>query len=196
MKDYIHDETKYIKRQDLKEFLDAMNECDFAPDEIENEHKFHLVFEYLINLTEKAPYFLQSYEYALAMTEVIEPTKELEELQAFLFQKWVEACQFIAAKDEIFGKKIEWGWMENRPLIRGLCHEANSLWMQGEIKEANKLFKNLYKANPSDNLGIRYSIKATDKGMSIDEFHSRFLQTDELSNGYKEKELLKWFGKE
>lgn len=98
MKEYIYEETKYIKRKDLNEYADLMLQYDFIPEEIEDNKEFNIVFQYLVNLTEKAPDFLQPYEYALSMLSLIEPDEGLRQLQKDLEAKWVAACQKIARR--------------------------------------------------------------------------------------------------
>ncbi|WP_417266373.1 hypothetical protein [Brumimicrobium sp.] len=95
MEEYIYDETKYIKRQDLNDFIDQMSKYDFAPEEIESQSEFNIVFQYLISLILKAPDFLQSYEYAFRMIGQLEPDKKLLELEKDLEAKWFDACERI-----------------------------------------------------------------------------------------------------
>lgn len=35
MEEYIYDETKYIKRQDLNDFMNQLSKYEFTPEEIE-----------------------------------------------------------------------------------------------------------------------------------------------------------------
>lgn len=84
--------------------------------------------------------------------------------------------------------------MENRPLIRGLYRKADMLWEAGQLKEANELFSNILKTNEDDNIGARYSVKATGERMSYEEFEKRF--TVDGGTGYKVPELWEWYGEE
>lgn len=195
MKDFIYDETKYIKRKDLKDYDGLMSECDFMPQEIEDEDEFNIVFQYLVNLTIKAPDFLPPYENAFSMLDCLEHDVELEELQTDLEQRLIEACERIAEKEDIFKKTVEWAWQENRPLIRGLLRKANNLWKSAQISEANELFSKIYKTNENDNIGARYSVKATAEGMSYEEFEERFTFED-ADGSYYNKDLSVWFGEE
>lgn len=196
MEEFFYDETKYIKRQDLKEYVELMLSYDFMPEYIKDGNEFNQVFQYLVNLTLKAPNFIVAYEYALSMLELFDSDEDLIILQKDLERRKFDACEKIAKKEKLFDKTVEWGIHENRPLIRGLFQKANNLWKSDEIKQANELFTKIYKTNENDNIGARYSVKATSEGMSFDEFEKRFTYSDERGSYYKNEELWEWFGEE
>lgn len=81
-------------------------------------------------------------------------------------------------------------------MIRGLFHKANKLWENGEIKKANELFNKIFKTNEDDNIGARYSVKATSEGMSLKEFDERFTVEDESGSYFRTEELWEWYGDE
>ena len=194
MEDFIYQESDYIKRQDLKEYHDLMLEYDFQPDLIEDEAEFNRVFQYLVNLTEKAPDFLQPYEMVLSLISYLEESEELRALQQRIRARLLEACYRIAEKHDVFNKRIEWGWHENRPLVRGFFSHADNLWKEGKINEAHELFSKILKTNENDNIGARYSVKATKEGLSYEEFEERFTYSDDYGSFYKYEELSEWFG--
>ncbi len=196
MEEFFYDDTKYIKRKDLVDFEDLMMKYDYLPEEIEKEDEFNIVFQYLVNLTIKAPDFLLPYEFALSMLSLMEPDGDLQELQVSLEQRWMQACERVAEKEDIFKKRVEWGWVENRPLIRGLFQKANKLWKAGQLKQAHDLFGKIFKTNENDNIGARYSVKATADGMSLEEFEERFTYSDEDGTYYKNEAISEWFGEE
>ena len=194
MQEFIYEETNYIKRQDLKEFTDLMMKYDFMPEEIQNEDEFNIAFQYLVNLTIKAPDFLQPYEFALSMLSHLEPDEDLRELQTELELRWFYACERIAEKEDIFNREVPWRWQENRPLIRGLYNKADQMWKLGELDEAHELFSKILKTNEGDNIGARYSVKATGEKMDYKEFEKRFTHSDESGSYFKNEELWEWFG--
>lgn len=194
MQEFIYDETKYIKRQDLKDFNDLMLQHEFAPEDILDEVEFNIVFQYLVNLTIKAPDFLPPYEYAFRMIGQMEQDKDILDLESDLEKRWFNVCEKIAQKEDVFNKTVEWGFLENRPLIRGLFNKANRFWEAGQFNEAHELFSKIYKTNENDNIGARYSVKATAEGMSLKEFEMRFTTDD--GTGYRASELWEWYGEE
>lgn len=193
MKDYFHEEVQHINPIDYATFNGLMGSCDFTPEEIDDPDKFNNVFHFLLELNHRAPNFVQSYEYALGMLMHFEPSDETEALKIDLQNRKIKACEYIVQKDDLFKKNVIWGCLENRPIIRGLMLKADQLWEAGQIKEANELFNKIYKTNPNDNIGARYSIKATKEGMSFSEFEERFVYHEGYSSYYKGEEILKWF---
>lgn len=193
MKAYFHEEEKHIDPIDYMTFNGLMGSCDFTPEEINDPEKFNSVFHFLLELNHKAPNFVQSYEYALGMLTQFEPSDETEALKIDLQNRKIKACEFIAQQDDLFKKKVVWGCLENRPIIRGLMLKADKLWEAGQLKEAHELFSKIYKTNPDDNIGARYSIKATKEEMSFAEFEERFVYHEGYSSYYKGEEILKWF---
>ncbi|MBN4072986.1 hypothetical protein JYT74_02985 [Crocinitomix catalasitica] len=193
MKEFIYEEEKYIKRDEYKYFEDLLTEYDFMPEEIQDEKDFNIVMQYFLALTEKAPDFIPAYEYAIRMIDCLEPDKELSELQKDMEIRWFKACQRVAEKEDIYAKQVPWGWMENRPLIRGLYSGADKMWQEGKLNQAHELFSKILKTNEGDNVGARYAMKATKEKMNYEEFEKRFTYEEDgmvLYNG----ELEKWFG--
>ncbi len=194
VEEYVYDEEKYISSKDFSHFDDLMDECDYQPELIQDKGRFNMVLQYLVSQIERSPDFLPSYEYAVGMLNRTKLDKELSELRVELLEKWAGACNRIAEKENIFNKVVLWGWQENRPLIRGLFFEANRLWGEGKIADAHELFSKILRTNSEDNVGARYSVKATGEGMTLEEFEERFTYSDADGTYYKNEELQKWFG--
>lgn len=193
MKEFIYEEEKYIKRDEYKYFEELLIQYDFMPEEIQSEKDFNIVMQYFLALTEKAPDFISAYEYGIRMIGCLEPDKELSELQLDLEKRWHEASMRVAKKEDIFTKEVAWGWMENRPMIRGLYNGADKMWKDGKLNQANELFSKILKTNEGDNIGARYSVKATQEQMSHEDFEKRFTYEDDGMTLYND-ELEKWFG--
>jgi len=56
------------------------------------------------------------------------------------------------------GAEVDWGFIENRPYLRGLANLALALAEQRKWAEALAIHKQLLKLNPKDNQGVRYLI--------------------------------------
>ncbi len=56
------------------------------------------------------------------------------------------------------GSKVPWGFIENRPYLRGLSNLALVLAEQKKWAEALAIHKRMLKLNPNDNQGVRYLI--------------------------------------
>lgn len=192
MEEFLYQESKYIKRQDLKDYTDLLLNYEFMPTEISNDFEDNIVFQYFVNLTKKAPDFLKPYEYALSMLDLLEPDEELIQLEKELEVRLIEACERVAKKEKIFNQQVPWAWMENKPLIRGLYRKAENLWKDKDLEKALDLFTKIYNTNENDNIGVRYSIKAISEGMSFEEFERRFI--NENGETYIGDKLWEWYG--
>jgi tetratricopeptide (TPR) repeat protein len=56
------------------------------------------------------------------------------------------------------GKKVHWGFIENRPYLRGLSNLALALVEQKKWAEALAIHRQMLQLNPDDNQGVRYLI--------------------------------------
>jgi len=83
---------------------------------------------------------------------------------------------------------IEWGWLENRCLIRALQNGAHKRWEKGKTDEAKKVFLNLLKSNPGDNSGVRYQLLGILEGMTANKFDKMMGDT-----GFVPTTIPKWF---
>jgi tetratricopeptide (TPR) repeat protein len=73
------------------------------------------------------------------------------------------------------GARVDWGFIENRPYLRGLANLALLLLEQRKWAEALAIHRQMLKLNPNDNQGIRFLIgpeclRAGDDAGAIDAF--------------------------
>lgn len=66
-------------------------------------------------------------------------------------------------------RRLPWGVIENRPILRVIQMQAMHHHEDGNRREAKELYDLLLKLNPSDNQGIRYLLAALRKGLPPDE---------------------------
>ena len=85
--------------------------------------------------------------------------------------------------DEQFPESMEWGFLENRPILRALYNYAVSCWHPQDKDKAVELFEKLLKMNPNDNQGVRFCLLALYEGMWKKQFF------DDMD----ESERLVWF---
>lgn len=92
-----------------------------------------------------------------------------------------------------FPDMLNWGFIENRHIIRMLFNYAMYLWEVGEKDEALRIFLQLLASNPNDNIGARYAIVAMLEGMaSMNVFEKKFETKEGYLDGMK---VEKWFEK-
>jgi len=98
------------------------------------------------------------------------------------------AIKIITTEENEWPDLLEWGWVENRHVIRIIMNKAISSWNKRETDPALDLFRKLLKSNPSDNIGARNYILAIRMHMSFDEFEEQFNK-----DGFYDSSLIDWF---
>lgn len=139
----------------------------------------------LKKLIEKDPYFLDPY---LLLMEILNEEENFEQGEEVLNLAYQKAMELILDKDRNWPDILEWGWLENRHIIRTIVNKALFLWAQGENEKALELLRKLLKTNPNDNVGARDYILAIRMGLSFDDFEDRFDR-----GGFYDSELSDWF---
>jgi len=75
----------------------------------------------------------------------------------------------VIAAYPVWPKRLPWGVLENRPVLRIIQMRAMLYHEDKNLDEAEILYRLLLKLNPSDNQGIRYLLKGMKSGLSPDE---------------------------
>lgn len=108
-----------------------------------------------------------------------------------LMAKGYERAMNLVLKNGKFPDSLEWGFIENRHIIRVMFNFAALLWLNGDKKNALVIFKRLLKSNPNDNIGARYAIVALLDGVkSLFKFEEMFDDGKGHLNWEKQE---KWF---
>jgi len=141
----------------------------------------------LKQLIEQDPDFLDSY---ILLCEILEGEGDDAEAEKLLDKAYDRAVRLITDKNGNWPDVLEWGWLENRHIIRAILNKAISLWNNNEINGALDLFRKLLKTNPGDNVGARDYILAIRMNMSFEDFEKRFNK-----GGFYDMELSDWFDK-
>jgi len=112
------------------------------------------------------------------------------EAKKYLKTAFQKAIMKIVDKKGNWPKIMEWGWLENRHVIKIIERWGIELWEEGNTKEALNIFENLLKTNPRDNIGARYSILAIKMNLNT----SYELQFQSSLPGFIDAgEITKWF---
>lgn len=96
-------------------------------------------------------------------------------------------------KNGDFPDILNWGFIENRHIIRMIFNFAMFVWANDENKEiALNIFMELLKSNHNDNIGARYSIIAILEGFSSQEVYEEHFES-ENGRGLEYEAIEKWF---
>jgi len=139
----------------------------------------------LHRMIEEDPYFFDSY---IFLSDIYGFSGFEEKADLLIYEAYANAMELITSGSGEWPDKLEWGWLQNRHIIRLLINVADLFWQKGENDLALDIFSNLLKTNPSDNGGVRYMIQAILEGMTEKEFYNKFDR-----GGYWDDEINDWF---
>ncbi|TKJ22220.1 MAG: hypothetical protein CEE42_13080 [Promethearchaeota archaeon Loki_b31] len=158
------------------EFIDN----DLSPQQLKRNLK---------RLIDEDPLFFDSY---LILADIFYDEGKYNQAKDLLQRAFQKAMMKIVNKEGKWPKIMEWGWVENRHIIRTLDRWATELWDDGKTEDVLTILRNLLKSNPADNIGARYGILAI--RMNLDSSYE--LQFSAILPGYIDAyEISKWFEK-
>ena len=131
-------------------------------------------------LIDEDPDFYDSYG---ALADLLGPT-EGRPLRRTAYERAVARL----APDGTWPRRIDWGFLENRHILRALLNEAIACWAENPA-EAAEIFQRLLAVCPDDNVGARYYLLAIRENLSFNAFEKRFGS----EYGYNAAPLDHWF---
>lgn len=146
-----------------------------------------LVETQMRSLIEKDPDYFEPY---LLLYDMLNGTQRKIEAEKLLNDAYSRAVKLITDKDGKWPDVLEWGWLENRHIIRTILNKGISSWVNGKTDDALDLFRRLLRMNPRDNAGVRDYILAIRMDMTFDGFERRFNK-----GGFYDMKLMEWFDK-
>lgn len=175
------------QREYIDKDHDVMDDYYDLCEKYSNSGSTKTIKKQLNQLVGEDPDFLDPY---LLLFEILQNEGNLQEAEKILDDAYERALKLITDKKGNWPDVLEWGWLENRHIIRTIFNKAISLWRKKEIDSALDLLRKLLKTNPGDNVGARDYILAIKMNMSFEEFENRFNK-----GGYYDMELTDWFDK-
>jgi tetratricopeptide (TPR) repeat protein len=130
------------------------------------------------------------YDPYLMLGEILDQQGASPIAEALLETAYQRALSRIQDKKGNWPKRLEWGWLENRHIIRTLLTRAIRFWEEDDTEAALELFRNLLKTNPNDNIGARYYILAIRLGQTLDEHEAPFRTAQGFLDAMK---MVDWF---
>lgn len=124
----------------------------------------------------------------LLLSDILEEQDKDEEANALRDEAYLRALRLVTNRKGEWPQLLEWGWLENRHIIRTFLHKALDWWQNAEHERALELFHHLLRTNPDDNAGVRHYILAIRLGLSFDDFEDKFNH-----GGFYTSELFDWF---
>ena len=132
------------------------------------------------------PDFYDSY---LMLRDLLQKKGRRAEGEQLLETAYQRALARVTAKNGRWPTTMEWGWLENRHIIRTFLNKALADWTAGKTEQALVLLRALLHSNPGDNIGARDYILAIRMGMTFEGFEKKFLS----QYGYDGMKMIEWF---
>lgn len=174
----------------MKEFIDTKRKTNMEFYDLQDsitEDNIQSVITKLKKLIKKDPFFLDPY---LLLADLLEATGDKAESDKVITDAYEKALELVTEKTGQWPEKLEWGWLENRHIIRAFVNMGILYWKNNKTLEAYSLFQKLLDTNPNDNVGVRYFMLGILEKMSEKQFYKRFDK-----NGYWDEEIDDWFDK-
>ncbi len=164
--------TNPKRKKQIEEFIDhdhrVMDEYYNLTERNIGERKMEQEMRRLIEVD---PEFYDPYQIILDLLIAKGKEKEAESLLAEVYES---AVKRIADDKGRWPKRMEWGFLENRHLMRLIERHAYFRWGKGDTDEAIDIFRRLLHCNPGDNQGARNAILAIRLGLGPDEWQIPF----------------------
>jgi tetratricopeptide (TPR) repeat protein len=187
--------TNPHRRKQIEEFVDDNHPSVMSEyyDVLDRDLSPIRLKKVMNKLIKKDPLFFDPY---LILADILYSENKPEEARELLSNAYVRAVKRIADKDGNWPKRMEWGWLENRHIMRFIVRYAYLCWEEGGTEEALDIFRNLLRANPDDNQGVRYAILAIKLGLGPD-WDDEFLVTKGPMAGeaLDARKVMDWFEK-
>jgi tetratricopeptide (TPR) repeat protein len=139
----------------------------------------------LIKLINQDEYFFDSYTF---LAQILESEGKEAESIKLIDDGYTKSLELILDKSGNWPDRMEWGWLENRHIIRIILNKGINEWTCGNKDQALDIFRNLLSSNPNDNAGVRFYILAVKIGLSFDEYEERFESDD-----HRGMDVWDWF---
>ncbi len=144
--------------------------------------------EALNKLIKEDPYYLDPYR---SLLEIYNDLGDVKKYESVVVEAGEKGLSLILDDQGKWPDKLEWGFLENRHIIRAILNLGMHHWQNEETSKALELFRKLLKSNLNDNIGSRDFILAIRLGLSYQKFHKKFDK-----GGYFDSDLTDWFEKE
>jgi tetratricopeptide (TPR) repeat protein len=142
----------------------------------------------LNKLIKEDSHFLDSYN---LLAEIYDDLMDTTNHESAVVEAGKKGLELILGEQGKWPSLLEWGFLENRHIIRAILNLGIHYWQKGENDKALEIFRNLLRSNLNDNIGARDFILAIRSGMSCRKFHEKFDR-----GGYFDSDLTEWFEKE
>ncbi len=179
--------TNPKRKKQIKEFFDKNHKVMSKYYDLSEKE---LTYKQMKKLIKQDPDFYDSY---LIASDILKHEGKSKQAKELLYTGYTRALKRIVDNKGNFPKIIEWGWLENRHVVRIIERWGFEVWESGEEKQALEIFRKLLKTNLNDNIGARYNILAIRLGLGSD-YEEKFACKDD-PDYIDANKIWNWFEK-
>lgn len=167
-------------------YMKLLEKYDYDFETVTGNVQLNDIEKKLLGIIKVDPDFIPAY---MELWQFYEQFKGREkEAATYLEIAYRIALDLVRDGKKKFPSVMEWGYIENRSVIRALLNGAVKRWDNGHTEEALHVLRGILKSNPNDNPGVRYLLLAILEGMTYTQYATRFEKGD-----YMDKSIWPWF---
>lgn len=134
------------------------------------------------------------YDPYIQLAYLLQGKKDYNNAKKILYTAYQRALARITNNNGNFPRSLPWLWLENRHIIRVIDAWAQNLWEEKKESDALKIFRELLRSNPNDNIGARFSILAIRLGLNPD--YEKMFAMKNMPGHLDAAKTHDWFEKE
>lgn len=122
----------------------------------------------------------------MGMTAAFKEERNKEKIREYTNLAYKKTRKVFPAWPE----EMIWGELENRQYLRAICDKAVLFHTDGDVEEAEKIYRLILRLNPRDNQGVRYYLAALFAGKTPEYVDKLFDEGNRTQNWNKAEKLL------
>lgn len=111
----------------------------------------------MMRLIQKDPDFLDPY---IVSADILLRSNKIKSGLKLIEEAYDRALHLIVGENEKWPKRMSWGFLENRHIMRAIERYAYISWEENNPERALEIYRKLLRVNINDNQGARYAILA------------------------------------
>lgn len=175
------------------EFIDKnRNVMDEYYDLMDSDLSKAGLFKSMTRLIRKDPDFLDPY---IVSADILLRSNKIRFGLKLIEEAYNRALCLIVDENGKWPKRISWGFLENRHIMRAIERYAYISWEENNPILALEIYRKLLRVNINDNQGARYAILALRMGLDSDWDLKLVVKKGRMAGLIDAKKIDDWFNK-
>lgn len=177
----------------LNEFIDKDRKVmDEYYDLLDSDLTKAELLKSMIQIIRKDPDFLDPY---IVSADILLRSNKIKPGLKLIEEAYNRALRLIVDEDEKWPKRMSWGFLENRHIMRAIERYAYVSWEENNPILALEIYRKLLRVNINDNQGIRYAILALRMGLDSDWDLKFVVKKGRMAGLIDAEKIDDWFNK-